>query len=107
MDCREAQRLVGNFIEDTLESKKLPDFLEHVESCEACKEELSIQFLVHEGLQRLGEGSTFDLQYELQQKLESAKRRVRRKKRLAKALYYGELGAILLILTVTIMVMVL
>lgn len=107
MECREAQKLVNSFIEDKLDSRKLADFLEHIENCESCREELSIQFLVKEGMQRLEDGNMFDLQSELLQKLEAARRRIKHRKMFARVLYYGELAAILIILILTIMVIVL
>ena len=45
--------------------------------CPGCKEELVIQFLVTEGMQRLEDGDAFDLQRELELRLAEAKRKVR------------------------------
>ena len=50
--------------------------MEHVEGCPECKEELSIQFLVTEGLERLEGGNNFNLQEELLLKLEGAEHRI-------------------------------
>ena len=52
-------------------------FSEHMEQCENCKEELVIQFLVTEGVQRLEDGSAFDLQRELDQRMNETKRKIR------------------------------
>ena len=43
--------------------------MEHIEECGECKEELSIQFLVKEGLSRLEAGSVFDLKNELEYRI--------------------------------------
>ncbi len=45
------------------------EFMEHIEECGECKEELSIQFLVKEGLSRLEAGSVFDLKNELEYRI--------------------------------------
>lgn len=77
MDCKEFERLIPDFIEDRLDYPTLKQFCEHMDCCGECKEELVIQFLVTEGIQRLEDGSAFDLQKELNARLEDAKRKIR------------------------------
>lgn len=77
MECREFERLIPGFLGDRLDYPTLKSFREHVEGCEECREELVIQFLVTEGIQRLENGSAFDLQKELNDRLEEAKRKIR------------------------------
>ena len=77
MDCKEFERLISDFIADKLDFYSLKEFCSHMEFCENCKEELNIQFLVREGMQRLEDGRAFDLQGELNHRLEEARRRVR------------------------------
>ena len=77
MDCKEFERLIPQFIERKLDFMTLKSFCSHMEKCPACKEELVIQFLVTEGMQRLEEGDAFDLQKELDQRLNEARRKVR------------------------------
>ena len=76
MNCKEAEKKIPSFLQDDLDGSKLEEFVEHVESCPECKEELSIQFLVAEGLERLEEGNNFNLQKELLMKLEGAEHRI-------------------------------
>ncbi len=77
MDCKEFERLIPLFIEQKLDFLTSRKFLEHMDKCPSCKEELVIQFLVTEGMQRLEEGDAFDLQNELEQQLMDAKRKIR------------------------------
>ncbi|MCM1046185.1 MAG: zf-HC2 domain-containing protein [Candidatus Gastranaerophilales bacterium] len=77
MDCKEFERLIPDFIGRKLDFLTLKRFHTHMETCENCKEELEIQFLVSEGIQRLEEGDAFDLQKELDQRLIETKRKVR------------------------------
>lgn len=77
MDCKEFERLIPDFISDNLEYKNLKRFNKHMEHCENCREELTIQFLVTEGMHRLEDGRAFDLQKELSRQLEVTKKRVR------------------------------
>ncbi|MCM1136666.1 MAG: zf-HC2 domain-containing protein [Clostridium sp.] len=71
MTCKETEKLIPIFLEDDLDTVDLREFLEHIEGCEECKEELSIQFLVKEGLSRLEAGSVFDLKNELEYRIET------------------------------------
>lgn len=77
MDCKEFERMIPDFIARRLDYPALKRFCEHMEHCEECREELSIQFLVSEGVQRLEDGRAFDFQRELIQRLEEARKKVR------------------------------
>ena len=77
MDCKEFERLIPDFISDKLDYQNMKRFNDHMEHCENCQEELSSKFLVTEGMQRLEDGRAFDLQKELRQHLEEAKKYVR------------------------------
>lgn len=77
MNCGKFEKMIPAFLNSTLEYKDLKGFLKHVESCPECKEELTIQVLVSEGMARLEEGSAFDLQKELAHRIEEAGKRIR------------------------------
>lgn len=77
MDCKEFERLIPDFIAQKLDYQTLIEFSEHMETCGDCKEELVIQFLVSEGMQRLEEGNAFDLQSELDERLNEANRKIK------------------------------
>lgn len=76
MNCKDAEKKIPYFLQDELDGSKLEAFVEHVENCPECKEELSIQFLVAEGLERLEGGNNFNLQKELLMKLDDAQHRI-------------------------------
>ena len=76
MDCKETEKKIPSFLQDELDGSKLEEFVEYIESCPECMEELSIQFLVAEGLERLEGGSNFNLQKELLMKLQGAGHRI-------------------------------
>lgn len=77
MDCKEFEKLIPGFINQELDYKTLKRFQEHIDCCPSCKEELVIQFLVTEGLARLEDGGAFDLQGELDRRMEEAQRKIR------------------------------
>ncbi len=77
LKCVQVTKIIPEFIHGELRYKDLERFVEHIQECDNCREELSIQFLVHIGLLNLEEGDTFDLQEELDIALEDAYRRVK------------------------------
>lgn len=77
MNCKEFEKLIPGFIEDKLDYSAMKRFSEHLEQCDNCKEELIIQFLVTEGVQRLEDGRAFDLQKEMDQRLNRIKRKIK------------------------------
>lgn len=77
MNCKEAEKKIPAFLNDELDGRGLAEFAEHIEDCPECMEELSIQFLVAEGMEQLEQGNNFNLQEALTSKLENADYRIR------------------------------
>ena len=77
MDCKETERMIPLFLEDNLDNQEMQEFLTHVNYCENCREELTIQFLISVGLKRLEDGNTFNLAGELEQRLRDAGHRMK------------------------------
>ena len=63
--CKEYEKLIPDFLIDNLDDVNLEKFISHIENCSECMEELSIQFLITEGMNRLEQGSNFELAKEL------------------------------------------
>lgn len=106
MNCKEAEKLIPLFIKDELNYRDLERFVDHIQGCSNCKEEMSIQYLIAEGMIRLEDGGAFDLNMELGSLLESSKSKIR----FHKALQYLGIGlefAILIAIVVTILIMLL
>ena len=94
MNCKEFEKNIPEFIAGKLDFLTLQEFGEHMQECPGCKEELVIQFLVTEGMQRLEDGDAFDLQRELEIRLTESKRKVKNHMSFLKA------GAVLEVITV-------
>lgn len=77
MECKEVEKRIPSFLQEELGGSSLEEFIEHIENCAECEEELTIQLLVTEGLEHLEEGNNFNLQDELLLKLEGAEHRIR------------------------------
>ena len=103
MTCKDAERLIPLFLEDDLDNKELAEFISHIDSCPECKEELTIQFLVRTGMQRLEDGNTFNLKKELLILIKDAKKRLRLRKQLLFVSYMLELMGLVLGVTVLVL----
>lgn len=102
MTCKKAEKQIAPFIAGNIDTKELEDFLEHIEECPSCKEELSIQYLVAVGMYRLEEGGSFDLQRELDAKLLAEKKRAGFRYGTFYSLYVAEIAAIAITLVGTL-----
>ncbi len=69
MTCNDCKKNIKGFLNDSLNSKTTIEFIEHVKSCDECMEELSIEFLISEGVKRLDSATSFDLTKELDDKI--------------------------------------
>ena len=47
MNCQTAESMVNRYIEHDLSVDELENFLEHVENCPSCYDELETYFIVH------------------------------------------------------------
>ena len=106
MDCKEAEKKIPSFLNDELDGRGLGEFVEHIEECPECMEELSIQFLVSEGMEQLEQGNNFNLQEALTAKLESADYRIRVNRTLRHILFVLEAAVVASIIAALIIVSV-
>ena len=106
MECKEFEKLIPDFFERKMDFPTLNQFNEHMKQCPDCKEELTIRFLVTEGIQRLEEGDAFDLQKELRQQLDEAEKKIRKNKRFLRLGEVIEILAILVIIGLAVWVII-
>jgi len=53
LTCKEAESLVMPYIHHEMDIQKMEEFLEHIDGCENCREELEIYYMVEEGIRQL------------------------------------------------------
>lgn len=106
LSCKQAEKLIPLFIKDEMDNRTEKEFLTHVEGCSSCLEELSIQFLVTTGMQRLENGDTFDLNRELRTKMTTERRHLHILDSLQSGLFATEAIALLLAVLILLMVVV-
>ena len=83
MKCEEALTKIEAYINHTLNGRELEEFLEHVQNCPSCYEELETYFIVHEVTQQLDDNSSesvLDFKDLLEQDISSSRHYVRKKK---------------------------
>lgn len=107
MTCKEVEKMIPLFLEDDLDTDDLRKFMEHVNKCEECKEELTIQFLVVEGMARLESGNVFDLQNELKFCMEEAEHTLKLRESMQWLLYttQGLVGIAVVILIALLLIL--
>jgi len=68
--CAEAEKLIVPYMEDKLSVTELEDFIEHIETCKNCREELEIHYMVDVGLKKLDQADgNFDIVGALKRKI--------------------------------------
>lgn len=72
MKCMEVEKEIPLFLENKLQGKEIREFVEHIEGCKECREELSVHFLASEGIDIIEEGESFDLDKEIDSRLYGA-----------------------------------
>jgi hypothetical protein len=103
MTCQNAARMIPDFIEDKLEIQEIEELMKHIDHCGSCKEELSIQFLIHAGLIELEDGKSFNLQSELDETLENAHRKIKMHHFIRESIIFVEVIGIIALLVVSIL----
>ena len=83
IDCRQAETLVARYIKHTLSTDELEEFLDHIEHCSSCYDELETYFIVHEVTHQLDDDSSdsvLDFKKLLEQDIRKSRRYIRKKK---------------------------
>ncbi len=78
MNCIKAQSMITPFINNKLSVKELEEFLDHVDSCPNCREELEVYYALLTAMKQLDEDKNVsgDFEHELAHKLEKAHERI-------------------------------
>ena len=88
MNCQEAERLVTSYIHGELDEDTLEEFLEHIETCENCQEELEIYFTGDSCIRQWdSDADNYNIKGELDELLEASKQHVRHRRMLQAVRY--------------------
>ena len=106
MECKEVQKNISAFLNGELQGRDAEHFLNHIQKCEECKEELSIQYLVKEGTARLEGGGNFDLSKDLDILIEDSYILIKKKRRAAFVVYTLEFIALIAVIFILVLVFI-
>ena len=81
---------IPDFFQDCLDEPQLHEFLKHYDSCADCREEVAIQFLIHEGLARVESGTAFHFEREMGECIEERRERLIRRERFTRFTFVFE-----------------
>lgn len=75
MDCKEVQQKITPYIQRQMSDRELEEFIEHIQSCPTCSEELEVYFTIYYALEKLDqdEQGSFNIEEMLKKDLEQAK----------------------------------
>ena len=78
MKCVEAKRMINRFVEKKLSYQELEQFLQHVDQCEDCMDELDIYYTMHKAFDMLDTGAhqNYNFKKMLDDELHAARRAV-------------------------------
>lgn len=74
MKCQDMERYIPLFIDDRLTGVRLKEFIEHIENCDACFDEMETNYLLKEALNRLAVEGSYDLHGDLMRKIRNTKK---------------------------------
>lgn len=74
MKCQDMERYITLFINDKLTGTRLKEFIEHIETCEGCFDEMETNYLLKEALNRLTVEGSYDLHGDLMRKIKNLKK---------------------------------
>ena len=73
MDCKRAMELMTQFINERLDAEDVQAFLDHIDSCPECREELEVTYSLMTAMKQLDEDTDLSDNYieDLNQKIET------------------------------------
>lgn len=82
MECKEVQKLVTKYISGDINEKELAKFLEHIETCKECYEELEINYTIFAALMQLDDNpnGSYDMNAMFLEELKASKKYMIRKR---------------------------
>ena len=74
MKCNNIEKYIPLFIDDKLTGIRMKEFIEHIEKCDACFQEMETNYLLKEALLRLEDDGSYNLHGALTDKIKNTKR---------------------------------
>ena len=104
MTCKEATQYIMPYINDEMTDKEVQRFLDHVEHCDDCYEELEVYYTLYAGLAQLdSDGNDFDMRNLLEKAIDVSKGRVRAHKQFNSFYILSQIVAVISLLVLIVM----
>ena len=79
MNCVRAQQLVKPYLDGLLSDRELEEFLDHMQNCQDCFDELEVYFSIYRTLDNVDEKGDYNFTKKLHAKLEDSRMYLRRR----------------------------
>lgn len=77
IDCKIIEKEIPQYLNNELSAGEMRMFLEHIENCPDCKEELTIRYMVSEGLDKAELNNQYNLLLGLEDKMKASYKKIR------------------------------
>ena len=77
IDCKIIEKKIPQYLNNELSPYEMQVFLDHVKECPDCKEELTIRYMVSEGLTKAEQDNEYNLLHGLEEKMQSSYKKIR------------------------------
>lgn len=77
VDCKKIEKLIPVYLNNKLSPYEMLALLNHIQECKSCKEELTIQYMVSEGLDRAESEDNYDLLTGLEERIRESYEQIR------------------------------
>ena len=77
IDCKVIEKRIQQYLDNELSPYEMQVFLDHVKECPDCKEELTISYMVSEGLNKAEQNNEYNLLHGLEEKMQASYRKIR------------------------------
>lgn len=77
IDCKIIEKKIQQYLDNELSPYEMQVFLDHIKECPDCKEELTIRYMVSEGLIKAEQDNEYDLLHGLEEKMQGSYKKIR------------------------------
>lgn len=78
INCKVIEKKIPAYLSGNLSVKETKAFIKHVQECKDCKDELTIQYMVSEGLSKAESDNEYNLLKGLEQKLSGSRQMIKK-----------------------------
>ena len=77
ISCKIIEKRIQQYLNNELSPYEMQVFLDHIKECPDCKEELTIRYMISEGLMKAEQNNEYDLLHGLEDKMASSYKKIR------------------------------